>query len=120
MSDDETAIEENEQQLSVPYFIFIFVVGFGIVGMIAYAGGSHGLLIPTLLIGATAQTVFRVSKTSWSTVLAGGHASEEDDDRFLSVEFIRNIALIYTVMIVVSAFWYGIGWGANWLWNAIF
>ena len=120
MSDDEAAIEENEQSLSIPYFLFIFVIGVGIVGIIAFGGGSHWPLIPTLLIGAAAQTVFRVVKTSWSNALAGEHASVEDDGRFLSVEFIKNIALIYAVMIVVSAFWYGIGWGVNWLWNMIF
>jgi len=117
---DEAPIEETEQPLTGSYLIFVFVVGIGTVAMIAYAGGSHWPLIPTLLIGAAAQTVFRIGKRTWSNALTGENAVEGDENRLLSAAFIRTLALIYAAMIAVSALWYGVGWGANWLWRISF
>ena len=116
---DETPTEEMDQPLSVPYLVFVIVAGFGIVGMIATAGAMNWQLIPTLLIGAAAQTVFRIGKRTWSNALASENVAEGDEDRLLSAAFIKTLALIYAAMIAVSTLWYGVGWGANWLWNTI-
>ena len=120
MSNDEHPTEEATQALSGSYLVFAIVLGFGIIGVIAVAGAMQWPLIPTLLIGAAAQTVFRISKRTWSNALAGNNAAEGDGDRLLSAAFIKTLALIYAAMIAVSALWYGVGWGANWLWRAIF
>lgn len=120
MSNDQTAVEGRVHPVTVAYLVAAFVVGFGIVGLIGIAGAARWPLIPTLMIGAAAQTVFRVGKRCWRNVLAGKHASASDDNRLLSGSSTTTLALIYAVMIPASALWYGLGWGAYWMWRSIF
>lgn len=50
--------------------------------MIVVAGANGWPLVPTLLIGAAVQTVFRIIRRTWSNALVVENASEGDDNRF--------------------------------------
>ncbi len=112
--------QEESAEFSVTYLIFIFVIGFGIVGVIAVAGGRGWPLIPTILVGAGAQTAFRVAKRVWSNELAEKNSSDDDDDRLLTLDALKTFGGIFLVMIVVSLFWYGAGFGIANLWKLVF
>ncbi|MCF6293043.1 MAG: hypothetical protein L3J04_06585 [Robiginitomaculum sp.] len=119
MRDEQEVIEgELEDTLTAWYLVVSVVVGFTIVGTIAFAGINHWPLMPSLYVGALAQTIFRVAKKMWSNHLEC--TTDEYSYWANRYTFLAHILAIYGVMIAVSAFWYGLGWGSNWLWLRIF
>ena len=102
-SDNET------QSLTLSYTAFSIVVGIGLVAALAYAGYTGLPLIPTILAGAAAQTVFRVSKRSWKNSLTTENTRSAGAES-ASNEPSKALLLVFVAMIAVSALWYGVGW----------
>ena len=107
-------MQENTQEASGPdipisYLLFTFLVGIGLVVLIALAGYRAWPFVSTVLLGAAAQTVFRVTKRAWRNALQPAHASSENA---ISTRLALTAYLaIYVVMLVVAALWYGVGAG---------
>ncbi len=107
---------ESSTETSAFYLVFMFGVGFGIIGVLIYAGFNSWNVWLTLLLGAVVQLVFRVTKRMWrNSFSSSDESAPEDSDREWTRTDIRNLLIAYPTMIVVCALWYGIGWGLDWL-----
>lgn len=101
--------DDEAQSLTASYRAFSIVVGIGLVAALTYAGYAGLPPIPTILVGAVAQTIFRVSKRSWKRSLTNletndpGASPKTTEDR-------KALILVFVAMIAVSALWYGVGW----------
>ena len=102
-SDSET------QSLTASYTAFSLVVGIGLVAALTYAGYTGQPLIPTILVGAAAQTVFRIIKRSWKNSLTNLGPKDAGAEP-ASNEHYKALILVFVAMIAVSALWYGVGW----------
>lgn len=109
---------ESSVETSVSYLIFMFGVGFGIIGVLIYAGFNSWNVWLTLLLGAVVQLVFRVTKRLWRNSLSpSDESSSEKSEREWTKTDVRNLLIAYPTMVVVCALWYGIGWGVHWMIN---
>ena len=100
-------------KISVPFLVYMFGVGFGLIVALGYAGYASWPFLITISVGAVAQLLFRVIKRVWKNPLNGGGGSSTEDR--LDLKFFRNLLLAYIAMLAVSALWYGIGQGIRWL-----
>ena len=98
---------------SVPFMVYMFGVGLGLIIALGYAGFASWPFLITIAVGAGAQLLFRVIKRVWKNSL-NGEGGTSAEDRF-DLKFFRNLALAYAAMLAVSALWYGIGRGVRWL-----
>lgn len=104
--------QETPPNISIPYLLFTFGVGIGLVVLFAVAGYQGWPFVTTVLLGAAAQTVFRVTKRAWRYALEPtqlGDAEEETSTRLAFTAYL----LIYAVMLFVTALWYGVGAGVG-------
>lgn len=109
---------ESSVETSVSYLVFMFGIGFGIIGVLIYAGFNSWNVWLTLLLGAVVQLVFRVTKRLWKNSLSSSDASlPGDSDNEWTRADVRNLLIAYPTMVVVCALWYGIGWGLDWVIN---
>jgi hypothetical protein len=100
-------------KVSVPFLVYMFGVGLGLIVALGYAGYASWPFLATIAVGAVAQLLFRTIKRVWKNSLNvhGGSSSEEPFD----LKFVRNLLLAYVAMLAVSALWYGLGRGVRWL-----
>lgn len=111
-------ISESSVETSVSYLAFTFVVGFGIIGVLIYAGFDSWNAWLTLLLGAIVQLAFRVMKRLWRNLLSpSDESSPEKSEKEWTNTDVRNLLIAYPMMIIVCALWYGIGWGLGWIIN---
>ena len=109
---------ESNVETSVFYLVFMFGIGFGIIGVLVYAGFNSWNVWLTLLIGAVVQLAFRVTKRMWRNSLSSSDDSSPDNsDKQWTKADARNLLIAYPTMVAVCALWYGIGWGVNWIIN---
>ena len=103
----------SASKTSVPFMVYMFGVGLGVIVALCYAGYSSWPFLITIAVGAVAQLLFRVIKRAWKNSLNGDDSSSAEDS--FDLKFLRNLVLAYVAMLAVSALWYGIGRGARWL-----
>lgn len=101
--------------MPVPYVVYAFVVGFGICLSILHAGFERTAFLPAILIGGAALAVFRVIKRKWLTAIDRPDLVNDPADSGWTASTFGILAAIYAAMILVAAFWYGIGFGLGFL-----
>ncbi len=107
---------ESDVVVSIPYLAYMYVVGFGIIGVLMYAGVNAWPFWLTVLIGGVVQLVFRIIKRTWKNSFSSTEISPpEGPEQTLTRTDIRNLLIAYPTMVAVCALWYGIGWGTAWI-----
>ena|SRR5688572_21854355 len=98
---------EEQAAPSGAYLGYVFVAAIAIVSALIFAGLKAWPLLPTVLIGAVVQILFRTVKRTWrkSFDAAGKHTEAAWTQRDY-----RQLGLTYLVMSGVCAMWYGVGW----------
>ncbi len=73
---------ESSVETRVPYLVFVFGIGFGVIGVLIYAGFKRWNVWLTLLLGAIVQLVFRVTKRVWrNSLLSYDESPPEDSEK---------------------------------------
>ncbi|GEM_PF-2809028 len=100
----------GQSNMSFPYLIYAFSLGFMIIAAIIHAGYQAYSFWLSLLIGSAAQTCFRLIKRIWLDRL---NPKPQYKAKVLHTRtLLKSFGFIYLAMLVVSAFWYAIGFGA--------
>lgn len=101
--------------VSIAYLVFMFGVGFGLIGVLLYAGANQWHFPGTVLVGGLAQLAFRITKRYWKNALSHQTTGNDDAPNGFSLTDFRDLVAGYAVLCIVSALWYSIGWGTRWL-----
>ena len=116
MDDKENELNTNEYATSIPYLIYILIVGISLFGLLIYLGFIGYKFWVTVLVGAAAQVIFRVSKKTWSNQLNKSSLNEDNSQSnpvFLaileSLPTFSILALLYVSMLFITGLLYGIG-----------
>lgn len=104
----EGASEERTEEISVTYFAYVFIGGFGLVITFVLLGYKNANVFAVVLLGGAIQSFFRFSKQLWQNSLIGDTAGEEAED---GRGAITNQLLLYLSMCAVTLLWYGLGSG---------
>lgn len=107
--------EQSDKRVTLPYLVYVFGVGIASIVLLIYWGVTGFSFPLAILIGGLIQLIFRVSKRMWSNILNPQPGSIDSKKVFLNatVEIMptaKVFLFIYFVMIIVSAFWYSVGW----------
>lgn len=115
--ESETKIDGNRpRRPSALYLAFAFVGAFGLVWIYAFAGMQGWSFVVTVLVGGTVQLVFRLAKNAWLNGLDRKHVDHETGDQ-VTLDDLKMLMFAYAFMVIMVAFWYGVGWTSNWVWN---
>ncbi|MCF6274187.1 MAG: hypothetical protein L3J05_00285 [Robiginitomaculum sp.] len=110
-------MSDDEMEFSIPYFLYVFIVGLAVIGIIVYGGIKHWPFFPTVFVGATCSFVFRWVKKIWSNILTTGEQATSADS---SKPTFKLIVVVCIAMVAIASLWYGVGWCASWILQKIF
>ena len=110
----------NTNKMSVPYLVYTFGLGLSLIACLVYAGVQELPFILAIALGGIAQVFFRVTKRAWLNALnpeknTSKHSSHLAAVIIETIPTIKIFALLYVVMVAVSALWYGIGRFFGWM-----
>ena len=117
----ETQQEKEEaNKISIPYLIFTFGIGLSLIACLIYAGVQGLSFILSIIAGGFAQVFFRVSKRVWLNALnpdknTSKHSSHLAAGIINTIPTVQVFAMLYMVMVAVSALWYGVGSFFDWV-----
>jgi|GEM_PF-1778988 len=108
--------EPQRQKTRTIYLLYTFIIGTLIISLLIFAGIKEYHLWPSVLLGGLVNTIFRVSKRTikknYSVDINNNEKSNLDTD---SISTAGVFSFMFLSMVIVSAFWYGVGVLGKWL-----
>ena len=103
-------IEPEEESVNLPTSYLVSVISIGIALIITYivAGYNQWPFILTVMLGAIAQTIFRIIKRVIKNNIQKTEANNSNSETS-NMSALKIYTLIYIMMLFVTALWYGIG-----------
>ncbi|MGH1366377.1 MAG: hypothetical protein ACRBF0_22645 [Calditrichia bacterium] len=94
----------------ISYFLYVFLFGSLIICIIVFAGMKGYNFWLSTILGGIAQTVFRLSKRMLKRAnITSTEKSSKAEEQIVSWSALNVFVFIFLFMMIVSAFWYGIG-----------
>jgi len=123
MDTEEIETSKESVDVSSAYLIFTFSVGITLAVALTYLGFIGYSFWVVIAVGGLAQVAFRISKRAWSNSLNPAYAEEKRHKNLLisaAIDTLPTVTIfmsLYVVMVLVSAFWYGVGALFSWLFS---
>lgn len=105
-------MDQIEQNVTLPksYILSVISIGVTLIIILIYSGYNDWPFIPTVMLGAVAQTLFRITKRVIKNKIQKTNTDTDSSNEEISnLSAIKTYGLIYIIMLFVTALWVGVG-----------